>query len=140
MQEDVAFSGGSDQTYGLGYDQDFFGTQAGFGFGTGATRFGLTGDLVSSNLGYDGSSDTVEYMAYNIGAYAAFDMGVFFGNILAKYDLIDAKVKASETGYGVDLDGDAVGLRAELGFRGGSKAFFFEPAVNLEYQRTDLNG
>ncbi|MEM8695951.1 MAG: autotransporter domain-containing protein [Pseudomonadota bacterium] len=49
-------------------------------------------------------------------------------------------IQATTAGYGVDIDGDAYGVRLEAGYRWGSASgFFAEPMVSIEYQSTSLD-
>ena len=122
-------SGGFSQAITLDYSQDYFGLQAGYDFGPGATDgegvlFGVTGGYLNSTLGFEGLADRVEYDVFNIGAYAGFKAGGFFANALAKYDFIDADVTAPTPGYSAQLDGEAYGARFEAGYRMGGDSFF----------------
>ena len=137
-------SGGFSQAITLDYSQDYFGLQAGYDFGPGATDgegvlFGVTGGYLNSTLGFEGLADRVEYDVFNIGAYAGFKAGGFFANALAKYDFIDADVTAPTPGYSAQLDGEAYGARFEAGYRMGGDSFFAESVVSIEYQRSNLD-
>ncbi len=135
--------GGLSEPVAVNYEQDYFGFQAGYEFGSGVIGdgglFGLTGGYLNSNLGFDGTADNVRYDAFNIGAYAGLKSGRFFANALAKYDFIAADVRARSAGYTADLDGAAYGVRLEAGYRFGDEKFFIQPLASFEYQRASLD-
>ncbi|WP_109354077.1 hypothetical protein [Sphingorhabdus sp. EL138] len=136
-------AGGLTEPISVNYEQDYFGFQAGYEFGTGVIEdgvlFGLTGGYLNSNLGFDGTADNVRYDAFNVGAYAGLKSDRFFANVLAKYDFITADVSAPTAGYTADLDGYAYGVRLEAGYRFGDEKFFVQPLTSFEYQRASLD-
>ncbi|WP_108812385.1 autotransporter outer membrane beta-barrel domain-containing protein [Sphingorhabdus sp. Alg231-15] len=135
--------GGLTEPVAVNYEQDYFGLQAGYEFGSGVTGdgglFGLTAGYLNSNLGFDGTADNVRYDAFNIGVYAGLKSDRFFANALAKYDFIAADVRARSAGYTADLDGSAYGVRLEAGYRFGDEKFFVQPLTSFEYQRASLD-
>ncbi|WP_108812389.1 hypothetical protein [Sphingorhabdus sp. Alg231-15] len=136
-------SSGFTQTISLDYDQDYFGFQTGYdfapAFGNEDVVIGLTGGYLSSDLGFEGTADNVHYDAFNIGVYAGINSGRFFVNALAKYDFIDANVRARTAGYNANLDGQAYGIRLEAGYRWGDDTFFIQPLASVEYQLASLD-
>ncbi len=136
-------SAGFTQSISLDYDQDYFGFQTGYdfapAFGNEDVVIGLTGGYIGSDLGFEGSADNVRYDAFNIGVYAGINNGRFFANALAKYDFIDANIRARTAGYNASLDGQAYGVRLEAGYRWGDDAFFIQPLAGIEYQAASLD-
>lgn len=132
------------RTFDVGFQQDYFGGQAGFDFGgsageTGNFAFGVTGGYISSQVGFDRVTDRLSFDAFNGGAYATVNSGNLFVSVLGKYDYYKAN-SASQTGnYNASFNGDAYGAQAEVGFRLGSDAFFIEPIGTIAYVRTNLN-
>ena len=135
---------GIEQNIALDYEQDYVGFQTGVDFALGGTEnsgsvLGITGGYLSSTLDFDSAPDGTKYEAVNIDAYAGLRLGRGFINVLAKYDFLDADVNAPSGAYAVELDGKAYGAKLEAGLRMGRNAFFAEPRVSLEYQRTTLD-
>lgn len=144
QDDSVAFSpGGTAQTVSLDYEQTLAGFQLGYDFDPGIAShdilFGVTGGYLSSDLDFDGTADSVNYGAFNIGSYAMFEAGRYFANALVKYDVIDADVQSQSAGYNVNLDGSAYGVRLEAGARFEEGDFFIQPLASLEYQQTSLD-
>ncbi|MEP3225818.1 MAG: autotransporter outer membrane beta-barrel domain-containing protein [Parasphingorhabdus sp.] len=146
--QDDSFSFGiaeGDEPIAVNYEQDYFGLQLGYEFGAGAGAggdgavYGVTAGYLNSNLGFRATADNVRYDALNIGLYAGIRNGRFFANALAKYDFIQADVRARTAGYTADLDGAAYGVRIEAGYRIGADSFFVRPLVSFEYQQTKLD-
>ena len=124
----------------VGYDQDFFGIQAGIDLGSANFGYGLTGGYLSSELGFAGSADSVDYDVLNIGAYIRFDTGPFFGSALAKYDTVSATSTSVSGGYSADVDGDAYGATAEVGALFGNRAsFYVEPVASLSWFKATID-
>lgn len=135
---------GLNRTFDLGYDQDYFGGQAGLNFGGGAGddgnfSFGVTGGYVNSEMSFNNASDRTTFDALNAGVYAGINSGSLFANVLAKYDWIKADSTSAIGLYSDDFDGNAYGAKGEIGFRLGSDRFFVEPVASIAYVRTDLD-
>lgn len=126
----------------LDHTQDFFGAQIGLDFGAvdgrGGAVFGVTGGYASSVLAFRGNADRLRYQAVNAGAYAAFDAGAFFLNGLARYEHYFINAVVPTAGVRQKLDGDGYGAMAQAGLRLGTGNWFVEPAVSVEYVRTDI--
>lgn len=132
------------RTFDLGFQQDYFGGQAGFDFGgkagdDGNFAFGLTGGYINSHLKFNGVADEVAFDAFNAGGYATINSGSLFISVLGKYDYYEANSESPSGQYTAALDGDAYGAQAELGFRIGSDTFFIEPIGTISYVRTNLD-
>ncbi|MDN3647212.1 hypothetical protein QWY75_13455 [Pontixanthobacter aestiaquae] len=126
--------------FDVGYDQDFFGIQAGVDLGSASFGYGLTGGYLSSELGFAGSADSVDYDVLNIGAYLRFDTGPFFGSVLAKYDNVSAVSSSVSGGYSADVDGDVYGATAEIGALFGDRsAFYLEPVASLSWFKATID-
>ncbi|MCM0001309.1 MAG: autotransporter domain-containing protein, partial [Erythrobacter sp.] len=140
---DVSFSG-LNRNFDLGYDQDYFGGQAGFDFGgasgnSGNFAFGITGGYVNSQMKFNGATDRTAFDAFNAGAYAGINSGSLFANVLAKYDWYKVEAESAIGQYAADFDGNAYGARGEIGIRVGSDSFFVEPVGSISYVRTSLD-
>jgi len=132
------------RTFDLGFQQDYFGGQAGFDFGgkagdDGNFAFGVTGGYINSHLKFSGVTDEVAFDAFNGGAYATINSGSLFISVLGKYDYYKANSESQSGQYVADIDGDAYGAQAEIGFRIGSDNFFIEPVGTIAYVRTNLD-
>ena len=135
---------GLNRTFDVGYDQDYFGGQLGLNFGgsagdDGNFSFGVTGGYVNSEMHFNNVIDRTSFDAFNAGVYAGVNSGSLFANVLAKYDWIKADSTSAIGLYSADFDGNAYGVKGEVGFRLGSDSFFFEPAASIAYVRTDLD-
>ncbi|MGY6552540.1 MAG: autotransporter outer membrane beta-barrel domain-containing protein [Erythrobacter sp.] len=132
------------RNFDLGFQQDYFGGQAGFDFGgsagdDGNFAFGVTGGYINSQVNFGGVTDRLAFDAFNGGAYATVNSGSLFVSVLGKYDYYKAN-STSQTGqYAAKFKGDAYGAQAEVGFRLGSDKFFVEPLATVAYVRTNLN-
>lgn len=122
----------------LDYTQDAFGGQIGYDFG-GATAFGVTAGYGDHSLRFEATGDRFGYKAANVGVYARLNAGAFFVNALARYERLWIDVISRSAGFNADLNGNSYGAKAQGGLRFGSSAFFVEPAVSIEYVRTDLD-
>lgn len=132
------------RSFDLGSDQDYFGGQIGFDFGGGIGgdgnfAFGVTGGYISSQIGYAGISDQLRFDAYNAGAYAAFNSGNIFVNLLGKYDLYRGNTTSELGQFDERIRGDSWGAQGEVGIRVGSDRFFVEPVGTIAWVRTNLN-
>lgn len=132
------------RTFDLGFQQDYFGGQAGFDFGgkagdDGNFAFGVTGGYINSHLKFNGVTDEVAFDAFNGGAYATINSGSLFISVLGKYDYYKANSESQSGQYIADIDGDAYGAQAEIGFRIGSDSLFIEPVGTIAYVRTNLD-
>ena len=132
------------RNFDLGFQQDYFGGQAGFDFGGGAGRngnfaFGVTGGYISSDVNFGGVTDRVSFDAFNGGAYATVNSGSLFVSVLGKYDYYKANSISQIGQYAAKFKGDAYGAQGEVGFRLGSDKVFFEPIATIAYVRTNLN-
>ncbi|WP_260600301.1 autotransporter outer membrane beta-barrel domain-containing protein [Sphingomonas endolithica] len=134
---------GQSQTVILNNDQDFFGGQIGYDFGsvTGRDGFviGVTGGYANSTLRYRNTGDRLGYQAVNGGAYASINAGRFFLNGLGKYEHYWIDAVTPSAGIRRKLDGNSYGGRAEAGLRLGSASAFLEPAASIEYVHTDID-
>lgn len=128
---------GQASTARLDYVQDAFGGQLGYDFG-GATAFGITAGYGDHTLRFEATADRFHYKAANVGAYARLNAGAFFINALARYEHYWIDVVSRSAGARGDMDGDSYGAMAQAGVRFGDAGFFVEPAVSIEYVRTDL--
>jgi trimeric autotransporter adhesin len=132
------------RNFDLGFQQDYFGGQAGFDFGGAAGRngnfaFGVTGGYMNSRVNFGGVTDRLSFDAFNGGVYATVNSGRLFVSVLGKYDYYKGN-SASQIGqYAAKFKGDAYGGQAEVGFRLGSDKVFFEPIATIAYVRTNLN-
>ncbi len=132
------------RNFDLGFQQDYFGGQAGFDFGGGAGRngnfaFGVTGGYISSDVNFGGVDDRLSFDAFNGGVYATVNSGRLFVSVLGKYDYYKGNSTSQSGQYAAKLKGDAYGAQAEVGFRLGSDKVFFEPIATIAYVRTNLN-
>ena len=127
----------------LDYQQDSFGIQAGYRLiGGGGDGFGLdlTLGYLNSNLGFDARGNGARFGVVNFGGAASYKAGGFYADALVKYDTISGKLRdTSPQGFQGDLDGDAFGARAQIGYRLGGEQFFIEPQLSLDYQQTRLD-
>lgn len=133
--------GGVTTPVDLGYKQDYFGGQMGIDFGgpvgSGAFAFGLTGGYLNSTLKFANTSDRINFDAINGGVYASLNSGVFFANVLGKYDYYWGDNRSSSGRYTQKLRGSVYGGKAEVGARFG-KALWLEPAASISYTRSDF--
>ncbi len=132
------------RNFDLGFQQDYFGGQAGFDFGgsagdDGNFAFGLTGGYINSSVNFGGVTDRLSFDAFNGGAYATVNSGSLFASVLGKYDYYKANSNSQSGQYAAKFKGDAYGAQAEVGFRLGSDTFFVEPLATIAYVRTNLN-
>lgn len=118
----------------LGYRQDAFTSQFGYGLERGALTLGVTLGYGNSALTFDGNADRVNYDALNGGIYAALHSGRFHANAIVKYDHYDIGVALPSIGEKAATGGSALGGRVEAGVRLGSARFHAEPRVSLSYQ------
>ena len=136
-------SSGFTQTIVTDYNQDYFGWQMGYEFGPGGADdgpvFGVTGGYLNSTQNFVGTFDRTTFDAFNIGVYLGYQSGGFFANGLAKYDFLDADIRSTTEIYRSGINGDAYGVRAELGYRLEGSHFFAEPVVSIEYQSSGLD-
>lgn len=135
---------GLTRSFDLGFEQDYFGGQAGFDFGgsagdNGNFAFGVTGGYINSQVNYGNVTDNLAFDAFNGGAYATVNSGSLFVSVLGKYDYYKAKSTSQSGQYAAKFKGDAYGAQAEVGFRLGSDTFFVEPIATISYVRTNLN-
>lgn len=132
---------GQTRSVNLDYNQDTFGGQIGLGFGTGegALAFGVTGGYQNSEVNFSGSADRANIDAVNVGAYASFQSGTLFANVLGKYDHYWVDVTSPLSGVSDKLTGRSYGAQGELGIRFGSESFYAEPLATIAYVRTELN-
>lgn len=132
------------RSFDLGFQQDYFGGQAGFDFGgsagdDGNFAFGVTGGYINSRVNFADVTDRLSFDAFNGGAYATVNSGSLFVSVLGKYDYYKANSTSQSGQYAAKLKGDAYGAQAEVGFRLGSDGFFVEPIATIAYVRTNLN-
>ncbi|MDZ4138039.1 MAG: autotransporter domain-containing protein [Erythrobacter sp.] len=132
------------RSFDLGFQQDYFGGQAGFDFGgragdDGNFAFGVTGGYINSRVNFADVTDRLSFDAFNGGAYATVNSGSLFVSVLGKYDYYKANSTSQSGQYAAKLKGDAYGAQAEVGFRLGSDKFFVEPIATIAYVRTNLN-
>lgn len=130
-----------DQTSDVSYRQDYFGGQLGVDLGAAESDFGfgLTAGYVNSRLKLAARADRAKYDAFNFGAYAGYNGGNFFANLLAKYDVYNIKARSVLGDYAESFDGKSFGAQLEAGFRFGSESFFAEPVASIAWVRTDLD-
>ncbi|HVJ01654.1 MAG TPA: autotransporter outer membrane beta-barrel domain-containing protein, partial [Sphingomonas sp.] len=133
----AAVNFGQTTTARLDYVQDAFGGQIGYDFG-GPAAFGITAGYGDHTLRFEATADRFHYKAANVGAYARLNAGAFFINALARYEHYWIDVVSRSAGARDDMDGNSYGAMAQAGVRFGSSGFFVEPAVSIEYARTDL--
>ncbi|MCW4460965.1 hypothetical protein OK349_04545 [Sphingomonas sp. BT-65] len=130
---------GFSQAVDLGYQQDSFSTQFGYGAGGGALTLGVTAGYGNSSLTFDGSADRAQYDAWNGGAYAALRTGRFHASAIAKYDHYAIDLSLPSLDGKAETSGSAFGARIEAGMRLGSARFHAEPRVSLSYQRVAID-
>jgi hypothetical protein len=130
---------GFGQDIDMGYEQDFFSTQFGYGLDRGALTLGVTAGYGNSTLGFGGSADRIDYDALNAGFYAALRSGRLQVDALAKYDRYDIAIAFQPLGAKAETDGSAFGARLQAGLRFGSSRFSVEPRLGLSYQRVDID-
>ncbi|HET6537901.1 MAG TPA: autotransporter domain-containing protein [Sphingopyxis sp.] len=132
---------GGQQTSDVSYRQDYFGGQLGVDLGAAESDFGfgLTAGYVNSKLKLAAREDRAKYDAFNFGAYAGYNGGKFFANLLAKYDVYNIKARSVLGDYAESFDGKSYGAQLEAGFRFGSDSFFAEPVASIAWVRTDLD-
>lgn len=128
---------GQSSTVRLDYTQDAFGGQLGYDLG-GRSGFGLTAGYGDHSLRFEATGDRFNYKAANVGAYARLNAGVVFVNAVVRYEHYWIDMNSRSAGFRRDLEGDSYGAMAQAGLRFGSGGFFIEPAVSIEYVRTDL--
>jgi trimeric autotransporter adhesin len=139
-----ANSFGLARRFDLGFQQDYFGGQAGFDFGgsagdDGNFALGVTGGYINSRVNFADVTDHLSFDAFNGGAYATVNSGSLFVSVLGKYDYYKANSTSQSGQYAAKFKGDAYGAQAEIGFRLGSDTFFVEPIGTIAYVRTNLN-
>lgn len=125
----------------MGYKQDYFGGQLGVDFGgpagSGAFAFGVTGGYLNSNLNFANSADRINFDAVNGGVYASLNSGVFFVNLLGKYDYYWGDNRSISGRYAQKLKGSVYGGKAEAGFRVGT-TLWVEPSASVSYTHSDF--
>lgn len=129
----------------LGYRQDYFGLQTGVDLGgqrdedTGnGFLFGLTGGYLSSHLNLRAGSERLRYQTVGLGAYASFQAGPVFANLLGQYDHYRINAGDKTLHWSDRFNGNAYGASGEVGTRLGGDRFFAEPTVALSWQHTDI--
>lgn len=127
------------QDVNLGYQQDFFSTQLGYGVESGPFTFGITAGYGNSTLGFDGSADRATYDALNGGAWAVLDAGRFRASALVKYDHYDIRLSLPTMDAQTTTAGNAWGGHVEAGVRLGSVGFTVEPRISLSWQRIAID-
>ncbi|WP_109355686.1 hypothetical protein [Sphingorhabdus sp. EL138] len=127
----------------LDYSQDFFGLQAGYDLASEAGdgfAAGVTTGYLSSNIRFTSRGNSARFEVFNIGLSASYSSGGFYADGLIKYDIINGNLNDPRAGgFRGDADGDALGIRAQVGYRFGNDGFFIEPQVSLDYQETSLD-
>lgn len=135
---------GQTRSVNTGFEQDYFGGQAGFDFGGGSGdkggfAIGVTGGYINSSLNFARSPDRISFDVVNAGVYGSYTSGNFFVNALGKYDYYWADAKSFSAGFDQSFKGSSYGGRGEVGVRFGSDSFFVEPAASISYVRTDFD-
>nr|WP_276046383.1 MULTISPECIES: autotransporter outer membrane beta-barrel domain-containing protein [unclassified Sphingomonas] len=133
---------GQSVTADLAHKQDYYGGQFGLdlgSFGRSGAVFGLTGGYASSTLGFVANADRFGYQSVNGGAYAGLNAGVFFLNVLGKYEHYWIDVRMPSNGIRQKINGNSYGGMAQAGFRFGSDRFFAEPSVGVDYARSSID-
>ncbi|WP_277983103.1 beta strand repeat-containing protein [Sphingomonas faeni] len=141
----VTYSGLTQNNVDLGYRQDAFGGQVGIDLVGDATQksgftLGVAGGYLSSTMNFRGYGDRFDIDAVNGTVYGGFQAGGFFVNGIAKYDYAWVNSRGTGAGFTLDTKAKTYGGKLEAGFRVGSDAFFFEPAVSAAYTKTDIDG
>jgi outer membrane autotransporter protein len=126
----------------LGYKQDYFGGQLGLDFGgpagDGGFAFGVTGGYLNSNMNFANSADRISFDALNGGLYATYSGGIFFVNLLGKYDYYWGDNHGVSGRYNDSIKGGVYGGKAEAGLRFGDK-LFVEPSASISYTKSDFD-
>jgi len=120
------------------YDQEMWGVQGGLDYQSGGTILGVTFGYEKSDVMFDASFDRLNLRDYNVGAYAAFQSGIFYANALGKIDWTDAN---SHPGSGLSARFNATswGLRGNAGLHVNFGPFFVEPGVSLSYVEANID-
>nr|WP_281421889.1 autotransporter outer membrane beta-barrel domain-containing protein [Stakelama flava] len=130
-------------SFDLGYRQDMFGAQIGYDFGGVGLQdgmvFGVTAGYSNSTLSFTGSADRMHFDAANAGAYFRVNSGMLFASGIAKYERYWITSYNRTIAYDVDFNGNGYGGKLRAGARLGSDGFFAEPAISMEYVKTDLD-
>jgi outer membrane autotransporter protein len=134
---------GQSRTVDTGFQQDYFGGQAGLDLGGGSGErggfaVGVTGGYINSTMHFAGAN-RLNYDAANAGVYASYTSGNVFANVLGKYDWYWANLQDQTAGIQQSFKGHSYGARGEVGLRFGSDSFFVEPAASLSYVKTRLD-
>lgn len=126
-------------SYDLDYRQDFYGGELGFDAvqGDGVTA-GVMAGYTSSTQRFKANGDRGRTDALNVGAYGGVTKGVFFANLLVKYDSFSTRVSSQQMDWDDKIDGHSIGAQGELGARLGSAKFFVEPTASLAWQSTSI--
>lgn len=127
------------QDIDLGYAQDAFSSQFGYGIERGRFTMGVTAGYGNSALKFDGSADRVKYDAWNGGVYARLRSGRFRASAIVKYDHYGIRVSLPSIDENAATKGSALGARVEAGARLGSPRFYAEPRISLSYQRVAID-
>jgi len=127
-----------------GFRQDYYGAQLGFDLGGKATArvgttYGITGSYISSNVRGRVSADRTQLDTLSIGAYASYQSGPFFANLLGQYGHDWIKYRDLTLGFADKIQGDSFGAELQVGARFGSERLHIQPLASIAYVRSSAD-
>lgn len=127
-----------------GFRQDYYGAQLGLDLGGKATAkggilYGITGSYISSKLNGRVSADRGQLDTLSIGAYASYQSGPFFFNLLGQYGHDWIKYRNLSLGFADKIQGDSFGADLQVGARFGSEGLHIQPLASIAYVRSSTD-
>jgi outer membrane autotransporter protein len=91
-----------------------------------------------STVDFDTSRNRLSLRNYNLGAYAAFQSGPFYANVIGKVDWTSAESRPG-SGLAASFDATSWGLRGNAGARFNIGTVFIEPGVSLSWVDSNID-
>lgn len=131
---------GQNSVQNLSYSQDYYGGQLGFDLARvrpeGGFQFGLLGGYVHSRQRFRGTGARASFETVDIGAYANFEAGPLFVDLLGKYEHYSVDYRDGGAGFTGDLNGHSANGVVEVGYRGEAGSLTIEPLASIAYTYT----
>jgi len=130
--------GGAPTVFNTSYDQEMWGVQGGLDYQSGGTILGVTFGYEKSSVDFQAILDRLSLRDYNVGAYAAFQSGPFYANVIGKVDWVSADSRPGP-GLSASFDATSWGVRTNAGLHFNLGNVFLEPGVSLSYVNADID-
>ena len=131
---------GQTSVQNLSYRQDYYGGQLGFDLvrvnDTGGFQLGLIGGYVHSRQNFRGGGGRARFDTVDGGAYATFDAGPVFVDLLARYEHYTVQYDDPSATFDSKLTGHSFNGVAEVGYRGQAGSLTIEPLASIAYTYT----